>query len=150
MSDQTIRFNIPGDHEGFVAFECPYCNLLFKLSISEVQAEDVFELFCPYCGLQHQPSNFLTTEVKEQAMRLAANQAKSLINDFSKDIENIFKGSKNITFKPGSPLEMESDKILFDKNEELMQIVLDCCKRSAKVKMMDDKIGIYCPYCGVK
>ena len=50
MSDGTFEISIEGDSEGYVTFECPFCESEFKLNASEFQDEDnVFsELFCPY------------------------------------------------------------------------------------------------------
>lgn len=64
-----------GDSEGYVTFECPYCNSEFKLQAGEYQNDDepFEELFCPYCGLAKEKNEFLSAEVIEQAQAIAYN-----------------------------------------------------------------------------
>lgn len=53
MSTENFTITIQGDSEGYVTFECPYCDSEFKLQAGEYQNDDepFEELFCPYCGL---------------------------------------------------------------------------------------------------
>ena len=53
MSTENFTITIQGDREGYVTFECPYCDSEFKLQAGEFQNDDepFEELFCPYCGL---------------------------------------------------------------------------------------------------
>ena len=50
---KNFTITIQGDSEGYVTFECPYCDSEFKLQAGEYQNDDepFEELFCPYCGL---------------------------------------------------------------------------------------------------
>ena len=93
MSDVTFEINIEGDSEGYVTFECPFCESEFKLNASEFQDEDnVFtELFCPYCGLIDKVNAFYSKEVVEQAEAIAYNymieQVNKAFNDFKRSVK---------------------------------------------------------------
>lgn len=73
MSTENFTISIQGDSEGYVTFECPYCNSEFKLQAGEYQNDDepFEELFCPYCGLAKEKNEFLSAEVIEQAQAIA-------------------------------------------------------------------------------
>jgi uncharacterized Zn-finger protein len=149
MSDVFFCITIPSDDNGFITLQCPFCSDRFKLTAEDFQREDIIDIFCPYCGLQHEPSRFLTDEVLEQAQVIAMNYAKSIINDFSKDLKRQFKRKKHISFKAGNPLKMENDRILFER-EELEKTKLECCQLTVKTRPLSKEIGIYCPCCGVR
>ena len=54
MSTENFTITIQGDSEGYVTFECPYCNSEFKLQAGEYQNDEgnlLKNCFCPYCGL---------------------------------------------------------------------------------------------------
>ena len=40
MSTENFTISIQGDSEGYVTFECPYCNSEFKLQAGEYQNDD--------------------------------------------------------------------------------------------------------------
>lgn len=149
MSDVVFQISVPSDNDGFITLQCPFCSDRFKLTVEDFEREDLIDIFCPYCGLRHEPSCFLTDEVIEQAQVVATNHAKSLINQFSKDLEKKFKGKQHISFKAGKSLEMENDKILFER-EELEVTNLDCCQFTVKTRPLSKETGIYCPCCGVR
>ena len=69
MSTENFTITIQGDSEGYVTFECPYCDSEFKLQAGEYQNDDepFEELFCPYCGLAKEKNEFLSSDVIEQA-----------------------------------------------------------------------------------
>ena len=60
MSTENFTITIQGDSEGYVTFECPYCDSEFKLQAGEYENDDEpFEdLFCPYCVWQKRKMNF--------------------------------------------------------------------------------------------
>ena len=82
MSEKTISFEISSDSDGYVGFECPFCQVGFKLLANEVQNNEEFhhELFCPYCGLTDKSNNFYIREVSEHIHALAENYMNELIN----------------------------------------------------------------------
>jgi len=40
MSEIKMSFEVPGDSEGYVTFECPFCEAEFKLLASEIQNDE--------------------------------------------------------------------------------------------------------------
>lgn len=149
MSDETLRFSVPTDDDGFISLQCPYCEDTFKLSASESADDDILQIYCPYCGLPDVPSNFVTDDVKEQALITAKNLLFERINGMTRDLERNFRGNPMITFKATS-LELETDKPLFETNDDYEQIQHESCRRCVKVHAVTVKAGAYCPYCGVK
>ena len=61
LSTKNFTITIQGDSEGYVTFECPYCDSEFKLQAEEYQNDDnQFEdLIFPYCGLEKESYEFL-------------------------------------------------------------------------------------------
>ncbi len=93
MSDIKSDIKMEGDSEGYITFECPFCESEFKLNAGEFQNEDnVFtELFCPCCGLTDEINKFYSREVIEQAEAIAYNymieQLNKVFNDFKGVLE---------------------------------------------------------------
>ena len=145
---KTIRFSIPLDDEGFISLQCPFCGEMFKIQGSDFEAEDIYQLFCPNCGLVgNMKSEWLTEEVRSHALTLVENYAKGMLNGFANDLERKFNGKGCITFKRGASLKMNAPKLLIEPTD--MQVMkLACCEKNIKVKFALN--GIYCPYCGVK
>ncbi len=82
MSTRSFTITIQGDSEGYVTFECPFCNSEFKLQAAEYQNNDdpFEELFCPYCGLTKEKKEFLSSDVIEQARTIAYNHMVDELN----------------------------------------------------------------------
>jgi DNA-directed RNA polymerase subunit RPC12/RpoP len=148
MSDTSIPFSIPTDQDGFVTFQCIFCEDKFKLAASEIQQDEIIQIFCPYCGLSHEPSYFLSDDVVEHAQILVMNHVQELLNGFGADLERQFRNDKNISFKATGKFESEEETLLFEK-EEMELKVFECCNRSVKINLLRKQIGVYCPYCGV-
>jgi uncharacterized Zn-finger protein len=149
MADVSFQITVPSDNDGFITLQCPFCDDRFKLTVEDFQREDILEIFCPYCGLRHQHSHFLRDEVIEQAQIIASNHAKSLLNQWVKDLEKSTKRNKFVKFKAGKPLKIEAEKILFER-EELETTTLACCQVTVKTRPLNKVIGVYCPCCGVR
>ncbi|WP_377482166.1 MAG: hypothetical protein P2A85_29155 (plasmid) [Microcoleus anatoxicus] len=149
MADVSFQITVPSDNDGFITLQCPFCDDRFKLTVEDFQREDIIEIFCPYCGLRHQHSQFLRDEVIEQAQIIASNYAKSLLNQWVKDLEKSTKRNKFVNFKAGKLPKLETEKILFEQ-EELETTTLVCCLVTVKTRPLNKVIGVYCPCCGVK
>lgn len=149
MADVSFQITIPSDNDGFITLQCPFCDDRFKLTVEEFQREDIIEIFCPYCGLRHQHSEFLRDEVIEQAQIIAGNYAKSLLNQWMKDLERSTARNKFVKIKAGKLPKIEAEKILFEQ-EELEITTLVCCQVTVKTRPLNKVIGVYCPCCGVK
>ena len=64
MGDMHLKISIPCDTDGYLAFECPFCETEFKLLGSDFQKEEqpFDDLFCPYCGLTDKRDSFFTKD----------------------------------------------------------------------------------------
>lgn len=154
MSEDVLSFTIQGDSEGYVTFECPFCDSEFKLQAGEFQNDevDVMELFCPYCGLTTEKSKFFTDEVMEKAKAIATNFYIEKLNKsfgkMEKSINSGRKGPVSITMQ-FKPLKKVNVKELKEKetNEEIFECSV--CNNHVKVLYCAGASKVFCPYCGV-
>ncbi|OOM09429.1 hypothetical protein [Clostridium saccharobutylicum] len=145
MADEIINFTIPLDDDGFVTLQCPFCRQKFKATGSDVNDENNFELFCPYCGLVTEPNEFFTDEVKEKALRIAENYFSDKLNGFASDLERSFRGGSFLEFQKGKDFEINNPKIIIE-SDDMNTYTLPCCGRKIKAQLIDDEL--YCPFCG--
>ncbi|MDM0742961.1 hypothetical protein QTH94_11440 [Clostridium perfringens] len=150
MSDLNFEIKIDGDSEGYVTFECPFCESEFKLNASEFQNDDnIFtELFCPYCGLTDGINNFYSKEVIEQAKAIAYNYMMEQINQRFSDFKRSVRGSKHIKvdFK-----ELKKVNLKELKDKDTVEEIFSCpmCENHVRVLYCAGISKIFCPYCGV-
>ena len=153
MSTENFTLSIQGDSEGYVTFECPYCNSEFKLQAGEYQNDDEpFEgLFCPYCGLAKEKNEFLSSEVIEQARAIAYNYMVEELNKTFKKMQRSLNHSKGlIKIKMDyKPLKKVATKELKDKDTTETEFKCSCCGRRVKVLYCAGAAKVFCPYCGV-
>ncbi|MCM3705202.1 MULTISPECIES: hypothetical protein [Cytobacillus] len=136
------------DIEGFSSFKCSLCSEEFKLKTSEVQDDDVLEMFCPNCGIPSPISSYYTDDILEHAKTLVMNEAMDMLNDMFKGLEKSTRRNKNVTFKRGKSLPSKQPRSLYE-NDDLEQIEFVCCDRKAKLSLLSKTIKPFCPYCGV-
>ena len=67
---------IPADNDGFALLQCNLCGEFFKLKPSDVQSDEVLNIWCPVCGLIS--DGYFTQDVIDLALKMATNIA----NDF--------------------------------------------------------------------
>ena len=140
MSDVKFEISIEGDSEGYVTFECPFCESEFKLNADEFQDEDnVFsELFCPYCGLIDKVNKFYSKEVIEQAEAIVVLQLYKLTNTDVTDLKIEAEELKKVNLK-----ELK-DK---DTTEEIFSCPM--CENHIRVLYCAGVSKVFCAYCGV-
>lgn len=140
------KISIPTDSEGYYSLECPYCKEVFKASGNDVDGEETWELFCPFCGLVEDSNSFIPDEVIEHAKTLALNYMKQQLNKTFKKTSRSMKGSSVIfdykKLNEENPMKLTED-------ERLEQVELLCCNRTIKVHADQTRETIYCPFCGV-
>lgn len=136
------------DIDGFNSFRCSLCGDEFKLKTSEVQEDDVLEIFCPSCGIPSPISSYYTDDIIENAQTIAINEAFKSINDMFKGLELKYRNNKNITFKAGRPFETTNPLPLYEQ-DNLEQVQFLCCNNNAKLSLIAKSSNPYCPYCGV-
>lgn len=150
MSTVNFEIKIPGDIEGFVTFECPFCESEFKLNASECQDDKnpYKEFFCPYCGLVHEISHFYSKEIIEYIQAIATNYMFEQINKTfagMKSSINRTKGMK-IEFKPLKKVHLKDLK-----EKETVEEIFECpmCGNHEKVLYCAGASKVFCAYCGV-
>jgi len=146
MDDFEIKLEIPADQDGFVLFQCPLCGEFFKLRVDECQAEDVYENWCPSCGLKS--DNYFTEEAIELARNMGANILNDMIFNELKKLERQHSRGA-LTVKVSKQPGKEDETPLVAKIDALEEQHYKCCNRSAKIKPGVKMCGSYCPYCGV-
>ena len=138
---------IPADNDGFALLQCNLCGEFFKLKPSDVQSDEVLNIWCPVCGLIS--DGYFTQDVIDLALKMATNIANDLLFDSLKDMQKRFNGgfiSMKISKKPDR--EIESPIVSGIEALEIQKY--SCCKKQAKIKPLVKMFGSYCPYCGVK
>ena len=138
---------IPADNDGFALLQCNLCGEFFKLKPSDVQSDEVLNIWCPVCGLIS--DGYFTQDVIDLALKMATNIANDLLFDSLKDMQKNFNGgliSMKISKKPAK--EIESPIVSGIEALEIQKY--SCCKKQAKIKPLVKIFGSYCPYCGVK
>jgi hypothetical protein len=144
--DKVIEFSIPIDDEGFVSLQCPFCHEAFKVTAGDFESEDIYQLYCPYCGLVAE-DGFHTDDMQEHALNLVENERNSMMNQFGKELESMFSGNDLISFKAEKNLPIKQPKTLIEPTD-MYEVDLKCCDK--KIKLQYRVNGAYCPFCGVK
>ncbi len=150
MSDVKFEISIEGDSEGYVTFECPFCESEFKLNADEFQDEDnVFsELFCPYCGLIDKVNTFYSKEVIEQAEAIAYNYMMEEVNKIFNDFKRSVKRNKfiKVDFK-----ELKKVNLKELKDKDTTEEIFSCpmCENHIRVLYCAGVSKVFCAYCGV-
>lgn len=99
---KTFTIAIPTDADGFVGRACdaPGCKQYFKIHVPDHGDY----LHCPYCGVRFPRNSLFTSPQLKYAKEAAIEEARVYaINEIQKMFKNAFRGSKNITYKPGRP-----------------------------------------------
>ncbi len=137
-----ISIELPTDMDGFVDYECPFCERRFRLKTNAFQNDDIQLLYCPYCGMSAEPNKFGTEElaklIEENATRLAQEEIE-------KQLKKLARNSKGfIKYKPGK--KVTPQKVILD---ESINCKILCNKCDSEYKVGDGNSVIhYCPYCG--
>lgn len=146
-ADLNFEIEIPTDSEGFVLLQCPLCGEFFKLTPSDIKADDVLEIWCPNCGLKS--DNYLTDEVKELALRKVKNYIEKNLHDAMKKLERETK-NKPMSFKVKNQVPQVFEPPIVPVTDPLKVEDYPCCKRPAKISPSLKLTGSYCPFCGVR
>lgn len=148
MAENTISLSIsiPTDDDGYVLLQCPKCGEYFKLTLADCKSDDIFQIWCPYCGLVSE--SYFTDEVKELASTMVKNLAIDLIYTEMKTFERQLN-SKYLSFKAGKKPERDPELPIVSKIDTLEIQTYKCCNKSAKITPSAKIIGTYCPFCGV-
>ena len=151
MCEPILSFTIQGDSEGYITFTCPYCDSDFKLQAGEYQSEEepCSELFCPYCGLSKEKTEFYSKDVIEKVSQLATNFLFEKLNKAAPKMAGSINHQQVFIKMSFKPLEKVNVREL--KEKETMETEFQCgvCDHHAKVLYCAGASKIFCPYCGV-
>lgn len=144
MDEFSIEVSIPTDDDGFVLLKCPKCGEEFKLIPSDVECDEVKDIYCPLCGLIS--DNYITDDIIELAQAKAVNQ---LLGGFYDEMKKLERQTKNsmVQFKAGK-FEKEEEIPIKSTIDPMEMVDFDCCNKTAKIGHLLHYSGCYCPFCG--
>lgn len=149
MTEISFEIKVEGDSDGYISFECPYCESDFKLKIGEFQADDskYSEMYCPYCGLNGEQSKFYSNDVIEQMQTIAINYMYEEINKAFDKMKKKFNKS-NFVKMSHKPLKKLNVKNL--KTKDSVEEIFECknCGNHVKVLYCAGVSKVFCSYCG--
>lgn len=144
-----IPLALPLDSDGFLRRECPTCERQFKWHDGPANEEaeahtDPPVYYCPLCGASAGPDSWWTTEQSEYARGIAMPVALQSVQD---EIANALRGSKYLTYKPGTPDLPDVPASLTEPDD--MVIVASACHDYEPIKIPEDASGpFHCLICG--
>ena len=144
--EEKMEIAIPTDSDGFVPLQCPLCCEYFKLTPSDINSDEILDLWCPYCGLKS--DSYITDDVKDLALAMVQNKAMDLINKHLNQMSKNFN-TKNLTIKSTNKLPYKNEERIEVSFDSLELYQYSCCKKEAKIKPLIKFSGGYCPFCGV-
>jgi len=139
---KTFKIEIPTDADGFVGRACdaPGCKQYFKIYVPDHGDH----LYCPYCGVQFSRNELFTSQQLKYAKKAAIEEARVYaIDEFQKMMKNAFRGSKHITYKPGSPPHKRPVRPQYVERE--VDAEFQCTECSIRFQVYG--IFGYCPGC---
>lgn len=140
--EEKISVNIPLDEEGNVEYACPMCDRLFRLKTNEFEGENCVEaMYCPYCGLNFPPNEFMPKHVMEYI------KAQVVYYEEQKVQEELKRMSRKYKFMQFKPKKIEAPESIHLDNVSLYGITCERCGKEVKI-IENPSTHHYCPYCG--
>lgn len=139
---KTFKIAIPSDADGFVGRACdaPDCKQYFKIYVQDHGDY----LHCPYCGVRFSRNSLFTSPQLKYVKEAAIEEARVYaINEIQKMFKNAFRGSKNITYKPGRPPSKRMVRPNYVERE--VDTEFECAECSIRFQVYG--IFGYCPGC---
>lgn len=143
----TKSIEIPVDIDGFVSFQCPFCGERFKLTVNFIESDDIYDIWCPYCGLNNELKEFYSDDFKKTANAILENMVIDLINRRFKGINNKSYGNDYFKMSVTGTGQRKVTEPKLIETDDMNENVLKCC--DVKVKINTTKKSLYCPRCGV-
>lgn len=139
-----ISVELPQDCEGYLEYECPFCERRFRLQVNAFQNDEIESLYCPYCGLSSEPEQFGTKELQQLIEETAARYVQE---ELDKSLTKLAKSSRGlIKYKPDKKIEPQN--IILD---EAINDKIHCGKCDTQFKVDDGTAIMHtCPLCGDK
>lgn len=137
------KATLQSDENGLVTLQCDRCKSRFKMECNYLNDELEGDICCPVCGISEVLNTFWPEEVVEEAKKIAIMEAEEIL-------QKAFKGlnSKNFKVKTKPVTKRNRDIIFKNKDYDMQNIKLHCCKKEIALMPTDIAAGFYCPYCG--
>lgn len=142
MRYKTFKIAIPTDADGFVGRACdaPDCRQYFKIYVPDHGDY----LHCPYCGVRFSRNSLFTSPQLKYAKEAAIEEARIYaIDEIQKMFNKAFRGSKNITYKPGRPPRKRTVRPHYVERD--VDTEFECAECSIRFQVYG--IFGYCPGC---
>ena len=140
-----VNIELPVDEDGFIEYECPNCQKIFRLSKNLfTNSEDYHELYCPYCGLNSEIDDFYTTEFVEYAHALAERAA---LEELNRGLKSLERKTRNSMVKINTKQTKMSELEMLSLHHGLDNLI-KCNKCNGEYKIEGEGIISYCPFCG--
>jgi hypothetical protein len=139
---KTFVISMPSDGKGFIGRACdsPGCSQYFKIRIPDHKEN----LFCPYCGSSFPKEALLTRDQLDHLRRASAEELKIIaFDEFQRVFAGAFRGSKNVTFKPGP--RPTKRPVIPSYSEREVDTELECSECGTQFQVYG--IFGYCPGC---
>lgn len=140
-----MEITIPIDEDGFVLLQCHFCEEYFKIKSSDMNSDDMYQIWCPYCGLIS--DSYVSEEVIDVALGKITNMAMQELYSTFKDMEKKTRNSF-VSFKTGQKPNDIFITPIKNRIDKLEICNYKCCKNQAKIIPLSKYIGNYCPFCG--
>lgn len=147
MSDKIMfSISIPSDEDGYVLQQCGQCGEYFMCTPTDIQSDEVLNLFCPSCGLISE--SYITDDVIQLANAMVKNYMNDYLHDILKEVGRKCS-SKNIKVTAGQKSKPEYENPIHSSVNDFTIKKFDCCNRSAKINRLLAMSASFCPFCGV-
>ena len=138
--------SIPLDEDGNLLLQCPRCGERFKVFGDDYEAEDVWELWCPMCGIKS--DCFLSEEVLELAQAKVLNHVMEKLGKEISDIGNTTSPKSPVRLTASSRFEKARERELLPSLEAFETAVCGFCGRSERITPLLNYVGAFCAFCG--
>lgn len=146
MEETYFEIKIPCDSDGYVLLRCPHCGELFKLTAEDIESDEIFDIYCPSCGLT--ADNFLTQDVINLALAKTGNFAMDAIDQ---QLQAFAKKNSNslVHFEVNADREREPEPPVREAIEALQITMCRDCGQKAKISPALVMSAHTCPLCGI-
>ena len=140
-----FTLQIPLDVDGHATFVCPCCLDSFQLRSEEYNADDLFEFWCPSCGLKND------SYVPRAVIELAKTK---ILHRFIGQMKNELRQIPNSSRTSGISVEVKTnfgkghENLLLPDVAAFEEVICRFCKRTYRVHPLTLFTGSYCPFCG--
>jgi uncharacterized Zn-finger protein len=144
VADLKFEVSMPTD-DGFIGRECanPACSRYFKVYAESLRDE----MHCPYCNRLYAKNDLFTQDQVDYLQKVAAEQAlEHMSGELTKALGRATKGSKYLSFKPGTPYRAKPVRPQYEERKVDSEISCPDCGARFQV----DGIFAHCVSCGIE